>query len=137
MDERVSHKWSCINFLGEEGYKNPELVSKYSTQNTVRRHLTPPAVIIMASDDRVVMPVTNGIQYYSAMRNQGNECAMFIYPTGDHGFGFGSGFKYHDQMLSDLGTLYGSNPADYLDDGIHPNGEGAKKMADLIFKAIK
>ena len=104
MDERVSHKWSCINFLGEEGYKNPELVSKYSTQNSVRRHLTPPAVIIMASDDRVVMPVTNGIQYYSAMRNQGNECAMFIYPTGDHGFGFGSGFKYHDQMLSDLGT---------------------------------
>ena len=86
MDERVSHKWSCINFLGEEGYKNPELVSKYSTQNSVRRHLTPPAVIIMASDDRVVMPVTNGIQYYSAMRNQGNECAMFIYPTGDHGF---------------------------------------------------
>ena len=80
MDERVSHKWSCINFLGEEGYKNPELVSKYSTQNSVRRHLTPPAVIIMASDDRVVMPVTNGIQYYSAMRNQGNECAMLSIP---------------------------------------------------------
>ena len=52
-------------------------------------------------------------------------------------FGFGPWFKYHDQMLSDLGTLYGSNPADYLDEGIHPNGEGAKKMADLIFKAIK
>ena len=104
MDERVSHKWSCINFLGEEGHKNPELVREFSTQNAVRRHLTPPAIIIMASDDRLVPPVTNGVQYYSAMRNQGNECAMYIYPTGDHGFGFGPWFKYHDQMLNDLGN---------------------------------
>jgi lysophospholipase L1-like esterase len=29
---------------------------------------------------------------------------MYIYPTGDHGFGFGPWFKYHDQMLTDLGN---------------------------------
>ena len=103
MDERVSHKWSCINFLGEEGHKDPELVKQYSTQNAVRRHLTPPAVIITSNDDRVVPPVTNGIAYYSAMRNAGNDCSLFVYPSGDHGFGFGTWFKYHDQMLSDLG----------------------------------
>ena len=103
MDERVSHKWSCINFLGEEGHKNPDLVNLYSTQNAVRRHLTPPAIIISASDDRLVPLTTNGIQYYTAMRNAGNDCAMYIYPTGDHGFGFGPWFKYHDQMLADLG----------------------------------
>ena len=104
MDERVSHKWSCRNFLGEEGQKDPKLVEQFSTQNAVRRHLTPPALIIMASDDRLVPPVTNGVAYYSAMRNQGNECAMYIYPSGDHGFGFGHWFKYHDQMLTDLGN---------------------------------
>ena len=104
MDERVSHKWSCINFLGEEGHKNPELVRQYSTQNAVRRHLTPPAVIITASDDRLVPTVTNSMAYYTAMRNAGNECAMFVYPTGDHGFGFGPWFKYHDQLLTDLGN---------------------------------
>jgi lysophospholipase L1-like esterase len=38
------------------------------------------------------------------MRNAGNECAMYIYPSGDHGFGFGPWFKYHDQMLTDLGN---------------------------------
>ena len=103
MDERVTHKWSCINFLGEEGHKDPELVKQYSTQNAVRRHLTPPAVIITSNDDRVVPPVTNGIAYYSAMRNAGNDCSLFVYPSGDHGFGFGTWFKYHDQMLSDLG----------------------------------
>lgn len=104
MDERVSHKWSCINFLGEEGHKNPELVRQYSTQNAVRSHLTPPAIIITASDDRLVPTVTNSLAYYTAMRNAGNECAMYIYPTGDHGFGFGPWFKYHDQMLNDLGN---------------------------------
>ena len=103
MDERVSHKWSCINFLGEEGHKNPELVNKYSTQNAVRRHLTPPALVITASDDRLVPFVTNGLEYYKAMRLAGNDCSMLVYPTGDHGFGFGPWFPYHDQLLSDIG----------------------------------
>ncbi len=111
MDERLSHKWSCINFLGEEGHKDSRLVSKYSTQNAVRSHLTPPVCIISASDDRLVPVVTNGMQYFSAMRNAGNECAMYIYPSGDHGFGFGTWFKYHDQMLQDLGNWLKSLPA--------------------------
>ncbi len=104
MDERLSHVWSCRNFLGEAGQKDPELVRDFSTQNAVKRHLTPPAVIITANDDRLVPRVTNGIAYYSAMRQAGNECSMFIYPEGDHGFGFGPWFKYHDQLLTDLGN---------------------------------
>jgi acetyl esterase/lipase len=102
MDEKVSHKWSCINFLGEKGHQDPQLVKEYSTHNAVRRHLTPPALIISASDDRLVPLVTNGLEYYKAMRMAGNDCAMYVYPTGDHGFGFGTWFKYHDQMLADL-----------------------------------
>ena len=104
MDERVSHKWSCLNFLGEEGQKNPDLVRDFSTMNAVRRHLTPPAIIITANDDRLVPFVTNGLEYYKAMRNAGNECTVHVYPTGDHGFGFGTWFKYHDQLLTDLGN---------------------------------
>ena len=111
MDERVSHKYSCQNFLGTEGQKDPELVRKYSTQNAVRRHLTPPAIIITANDDRLVPPVTNGIAYYSAMRNAGNECSLMVYPTGDHGFGIGPWFKYHDQMLVDLGNWLDNHQA--------------------------
>lgn len=104
MDERVSHKWSCVNFLGKEGQKNPALVRDFSTMNSVRRHLTPPALIISASDDRLVPFVTNGLEYYKAMRREGNDCAMLVYPTGDHGFGFGPWFKYHDLLLEELGT---------------------------------
>ena len=104
MDERLTHKWSCRNFLGEEGQKDKALVRDFSTQNAVRRHLTPPAIIITANDDRLVPPVTNGIAYYSAMRSVGNDCSLYVYPTGDHGFGFGPWFPYHDQMLQDLGN---------------------------------
>ena len=104
MDIPKSHRWSCINFLGQEGHKDRNLINKYSTNNAVRRHLTPPAVILTASDDGLVNPVTNGLEYYKAMHDAGNECTMFVYPTGNHGWGFGPWFKYHDQMLSDLGN---------------------------------
>ena len=102
MDEKVSHMWSCRNFLGED-QKNPEMVRKYSTMNAVQRHLTPPAIIIMSSDDNLVPPVTNGVEYYRAMRNAGNECALMLYPSGGHGYGFGPWFSYRDEMLSTLG----------------------------------
>ena len=102
MDERETHKGSCVGFLGEEGMKNPQLVKEWSNQNAVRSHLTPPAIILMANDDGAVPPVTNGVAYYTAMRRSGNSCAMHIYPSGGHGFGFRTSYKYHDQMLSDL-----------------------------------
>ena len=72
--------------------------------NAVHRHLTPPALIVSASDDRLVPFVTNGLEYYKSMRLAGNDCAMYVYPTGDHGFGFGPWFKYHDQLLTDIGN---------------------------------
>ncbi len=101
MNERDTHKGSVNGFLGEQK-DDKQLVHDFSNQNAVRRHLTPPAIILLANDDRAVPPVTNGIAYYSAMRRAGNECALHVYPTGGHGFGFRSDFKYHDQMLSDL-----------------------------------
>ena len=84
MDERVSHVYSCRNFMGED-QKNPDLVREFSTQNAVKRHLTPPAIILMST--------------------------MYIYPTGGHGWGFGPWFKYHDQMLTELGNWLDAHPA--------------------------
>ncbi len=101
MNEKETHKGSCVNFLGRD-QSNPEVVKAFSNANAVRRHLTPRAYILMANDDSAVPPVTNGIAYYSAMRNWGNSCAMSVYPSGGHGFGFRSSFAFHEQMLSDL-----------------------------------
>lgn len=103
MDERVSHQGSVRNFLGAES-ANPEVVNAFSNEKQVRRHLTPPCIILTANDDRAVPPVTNGVAYYVAMRNKGNDAALYVYPTGGHGFGYRPSFKYHDQMINDLTT---------------------------------
>jgi acetyl esterase/lipase len=102
MNERETHKGSCVNFLGAEGQRDKQLVKAFSNQNAVCAHLTPPAIILTANDDRAVPPVTNAIAYYSAMRRAGNDCALYVYPAGGHGFGFRSTFGYHQQMLDDL-----------------------------------
>lgn len=101
MDERITHKGSVVGFLGD-GRSDKKLVEQYSNDKQVRSHLTPPAIILLANDDRAVPPVTNGVAYYSAMRRAGNNCAMYIYPSGGHGFGYRSTFAYHGQMLNDL-----------------------------------
>lgn len=104
MNERETHKGSCRNFLGAEGQKDAQLVKTFSNQNAVRRHLTPPAIILTANDDGVVPPVTNGVAYYSAMRRAGNDCSLYVYPSGGHGFGFRDTWAFHEQMLTDLTT---------------------------------
>ena len=111
MNERESHKGSCQNFLGKDGQKDERLVKDFSNQNAVVRHLTPPAIILTANDDGTVPPVTNAISYYSAMRRNGNDCALYVYPTGGHGFGFRSSWTYHDQMLNDLTTWLNQHKA--------------------------
>jgi len=110
MNERQTHRGSVQNFLGES--KGDErTVRLYSNENQVRRHLTPPAIILLANDDRAVPPVSNAIAYYSAMRRQGNQCALHVYPSGGHGFGFKKEFAHHDQMLADLTAWLQSLPS--------------------------
>ena len=102
MNARETHKGSCVGFLGDEGMKDEKLVKAWSSQNAVRSHLTPPAIILTASDDGAVPVLTNALPYYSAMRKAGNFCSLYVYPAGGHGFGFRSSWTYHDQMLGDL-----------------------------------
>ena len=103
MMKNGQHEGSCRNFLGQR--RDDEQTCKlYSNDLQVRRHLTPRTVILLANDDVGVPPVTNGVAYYSAMRKAGNECALFVYPKGGHGFGFRTSFPYHEQMINDLST---------------------------------
>ncbi len=101
MVEKETHKGSVVGFLGANR-DDKTLQKEWSNFNAVHRHLTPPAIILLANDDRAVPPVTNGVAYYNAMRRAGNLCEMHIYPSGGHGFGFRSTYKYHERVLSDL-----------------------------------
>lgn len=104
MDEKATHKGSVAAFLGDSR-GDEQLVREYSNDRQTRRHATPPAIIILAGDDSAVPPLTNAIAYYSAMRKAGVPAAMYVYPSGGHGFGFKPSFKYHDAMLNEL-TLW-------------------------------
>ena len=102
MNQKESHRGSCQNFLGAEGANDEKLIKEWGSQNAVRSHITPPAIVLTASDDHVVPVLTNAIAYYSAMRRAGNMCSLYVYPSGGHGFGFRDSWTYHDQMLGDL-----------------------------------
>lgn len=101
MNIRETHKGSVVNFLGK-GQTDERQVNEYSNFRKVRRHLTPPTIMLLSHDDDAVPPVTNAIAYYSALRRVFVPTAMHIYPSGGHGWGFKSTFEYHDEMLRDL-----------------------------------
>ncbi len=119
MDKKLTHRWSCENFLGKD-HENADSIKHWSSDKAVRSHLVPPAVVITASDDRLVAPVTNAIAYYTAMRNAGNDCSLFVYPSGDHGFGFRTNYEHHEQMTHDL---------TYWLNSLHLPSANAKKIA--------
>lgn len=101
MDETVTHKGSCVGFLGEQR-NDPALQAEWSNQNKVVKDITPPTIILLASDDRAVPAATNGVAYYAALCKEGVRCEFHGYPSGGHGFGFKSTFKYHDRMIDNL-----------------------------------
>lgn len=103
MDERKTHAGSVHNFLGE-GRANPELVRLYSNELQVRRHATPPALMLLSTDDTLVPPVTNGVAYFAALRNAHIPAALYSYAEGGHGFGSQTNFTYHKQLLDDMSS---------------------------------
>lgn len=101
MNEYETHKGSCVGFLGDKR-NDPELQKEWSNDNAVKKGVTPPAIIILASDDRAVPPLTNGVRYYSAMLKEGIPVSMIAYPNGGHGFGIKETFRYHKEMMQEL-----------------------------------
>ena len=62
MQERLTHKGSVVNFLGDSRSDN-QLVKAFSNDTQVRSHATPPAILLLAADDTAVPPATNAVPY--------------------------------------------------------------------------
>lgn len=101
MDENRTHAGSVRSFLGEKRHDR-KYVELYSNELQVRRHVTPPALILLATDDTLVPPVPNGVAYFAALRNADIPVAMYAYAEGEHGFGSQTNFVYHKQLLEDM-----------------------------------
>lgn len=98
MDSTLTHPGSRRNLLGEN--PAPSMVTGYSNETRVDAS-TPAAFIALSGDDKAVPPA-NSIRYYSALQSLGVPASLHVYPTGGHGWGFRSKFKYHNQMLNEL-----------------------------------
>jgi len=87
------------NLLGAE--PSSSSIEKYSCEKQVRAN-TPPALILVSDDDRVVSPV-NSTLYYEALKQQGISARLQVFPRGDHAWGikgfnmFGKKFEHIEQ----------------------------------------
>lgn len=98
MEPQFTHAGSRENLLGKSPSK--KLDAEYSNELKVTDS-TPRAFIALSSDDTVVWP-ENSINYYLQLYRHHVPVSMHVYPTGGHGWGFNSDFKYHAEVLQEL-----------------------------------
>lgn len=96
MDANVTHKGSRHNLLGDN--PSDELVTLYSNELQVNEN-TPPTLLFLSHDDRVVIP-KNSVDFYTALKNNGIQASLYIFPEGGHGWGFKETFRYHEIFKS-------------------------------------
>ena len=93
-----THQGSKDNLLGKT--PSEEMLNLYSNERQVTPQ-TPPAFIMHSSDDKAV-PVSNSIDYYTALVKNGVPASLHIYPIGGHGWGFRDNFIYKRQWTGEL-----------------------------------
>lgn len=98
FDYAYTHKGSRHGLIGTDA--SEEQVKLYSNELQVTK-TTPPAILLLSDDDRVV-PSPNSVNYYLALKKNGIPATMHIYPSGGHGWGSRTSFKYNREMLADL-----------------------------------
>lgn len=96
----ITHQGSRTNLLGNHATAND--INLYSNEQQVTKD-TPPTLLLLSDDDKSVSPL-NSIAYYQALKQNEIPTAMYIFPTGGHGWGMRDSFEYHKQMLSLLKT---------------------------------
>lgn len=85
MENDITHKGSQISLLGENASQKD--IDSFSNEKKVTAQ-TPPAFLIHATDDSVVLP-ENSINYYLALKKNGVTAELHLYEKGGHGFGLG------------------------------------------------
>lgn len=85
MQNEITHKGSQNNLLGDN--PSQKLIDSFSNEKRITSK-TPPAFLINATDDTVVIP-ENSINYYLGLKKNGVSAELHLYEKGGHGFGLG------------------------------------------------
>jgi len=100
MDKKYTHMGTRENLLGREKYwedkvasgdKKAEaqhngLIATYTLEKNITSD-TPPTFIALSADDSAVPP-KNSLDYFQELVAHKVPCQLYIYPTGEHGWGF-------------------------------------------------
>ena len=81
--DSIGHRGSRDNLLGKSPSR--QKILEYSNEYNVTSE-TPPAFLLHASDDKVVLPL-NSISFYKSLIKHGIPAELHIYERGGHGFG--------------------------------------------------
>lgn len=87
MSKPIMHAGSRNNLLGPQA--DTVLARLYSNELQVTKE-TPPTFLLHTMDDKTV-PVENSLLFYQALKDNGVQGEMHLYPKGGHGFGLGLG----------------------------------------------
>lgn len=93
-----THHGTFENLLGK--MRTPAEQEYYSLENRVTEQ-TPPTLLILADDDKVV-PTISSINYYKALKDHGIKACMHIFPSGGHGFAGHDEYKYANEVKAVL-----------------------------------
>ena len=103
FDYAYTHKGSRHGLIGKDAKQ--DMVDLYSNEKQVSKQ-TPPAIMLLSDDDKVVLP-QNSVNYYLSLKREGIDATMHIYPSGGHGWGCRQNFKFHKEMMADLKAWLG------------------------------
>ncbi|MDR1226184.1 MAG: alpha/beta hydrolase [Prevotellaceae bacterium] len=89
-DTTFAHVSSRYYLIGKNA---PESLAKeYSNELQVTPQ-TPPTLLFHSDDDKAV-PVRNSVDFYAALKKNNVPAAMYIFPSGGHGWGMKEEFEY-------------------------------------------
>lgn len=92
----VTHEGSRFNLLGDDPSRTD--IHIFSNEKQVNAN-TPPAILLLSDDDETVLP-ENSIRYYQALKANGINASLYIFPEGGHGWGLNDSFRYHPQVTA-------------------------------------
>ena len=75
---------TSMKYLLGEGWRQQSGRSDYGAERRVNGN-TPPVLLLLADDDRVVSPL-NSTMFYDALKRSGIQAEMHVYPSGGHGW---------------------------------------------------
>lgn len=94
FDDRWTHRGSVLNLLGAD--TTAAMKAYYSNERQVTPR-TPPTLLLLSNNDGTAKP-KNSLLFYEALRENHVPTALYLFPSGGHGWGFRENFPYHEIM---------------------------------------